>query len=402
MCIIVVKVKTLINQNLLTMKKFNYLLIAFLFVASILQSCKKEDELKTDENTSIIPTSFKVDIPASISSSSSKKALKAGGDTLQGNEIYSNLRTFIAIGENGAQFVQNIMTAIQVYNINKAIALSYTDGQDNRQKNLVVLENVTFASVSYQYMLTISDAASIDSLDKGVGLQVMWNTSPVEGIAIIKPKNTNRNDAFGSEHPNVMIQIHYSETKSNGYDAEMTVSINGLTMPVNPVNDQIYAISELKMFAGRKDDIIEVRGSSNHPLAKFTSDSSAASGFNWAFVAAGYKENVNDEIAVVELGLPPSGLNSTVRDTLLGNYSLQNVFFREIKKVYPWATDEVIMGYLKNADAPGYFNKSGFVQSKNAPTGTYNSLYESLRSKVNSMTPYNPKDIDDLSIVFKP
>jgi len=52
------------------MKK-SFILISFLISLGVLfHSCKKEDEIKDENSSSIIPKSFKVDIPNSISSSS--------------------------------------------------------------------------------------------------------------------------------------------------------------------------------------------------------------------------------------------------------------------------------------------------------------------------------------------
>ncbi len=68
---------------------------------------------------------------------------------------------------------------------------------------------------------------------------------------------------------------------------------------------------------------------SNHPNAYLWQ---SEMWFNWAFVAAGQLET---DIGVAEVGLPPSDLNSDSREEILGTYSLKNVFTNQINLAYP-------------------------------------------------------------------
>ena len=145
------------------------------------------------------------------------------------------------------------------------------------------------------------------------------------------------------------------------------------------------------MFVGKKGTTVDVLGNSDHPNATFFAGNS---GFNWAFVASG-----NDalNIGVAEVGLPPSGLNEPTRDQLLDYYSIKNVFTREIYEVWPSISPESVEAYLFNTGAPGYFNKHGFIQGGESP----GPEFDALASRLDEMTPYNPKDMEQLEIDFK-
>ena len=270
--------------------------------------------------------------------------------------------------------------------------LSYESDDDHRTKNLVVIENSEFEGTTYSFQLTITDAESETNEDGGMAMQVFWNTSPVQGISILKPYNINRTDSDNSE--NTMYRIDYSEAGEFGYDAHMIVYIAGLEL-ADPSVDK-YAIKSLKMFVGKKDDIVSVYGNSDHPNATFYTDDK---GFDWAFVAAG---SDNLDIGVAEVGLPPFNLDETNRQVLLEDYSVKNVFANQINDwfmeqygVLPDSTS--LAAYLHNADAPGFFESQGFVSGGTSP-GTQ---YDALVTEIQSLTPYNPKNIDELTILFK-
>ena len=52
--------------------------------------------------------------------------------------------------------------------------------------------------------------------------------------------------------------------------------------------------------------------------------------------------------------------------------------------------------YLMNTDAPGYFDKTGFIQGGTAPS----AQYDEIENRINSLTPYNPSDISALELRF--
>ncbi len=363
------------------MKKYTFLVVLGLLTLVFLISCKKEADQGGKFKTSILPKNWGVDIPSSISYYSSTKNIN---DTLNGNEIYQNLRTFINVGEKSAEIVQNIMIAISVHDINEAISLTYTSNDDGRAKYLEVLENESFDGQNWEYEMTISDASSTSEADQGKALQIFWNTSPIKGIAILKPYNIDRTTNL--DFPDFIVKIYYSEAGEGGYDSQMTVDLKGLPN----ISDRYY-LNSLKMFAGKNDNIVSVYGNSDHPNAYFF-DTSAV-GFNWAFSAS--SNNVLD-IAVAEVGLPRNTLNSTNRDEILVTNSIYNVFNNQILSL--GYSQEDTDNYLFNTSAPGYFNSNGFIQGGTAPNG-YD--FTVLQQNVLNLTPYNPLEINNLNIDFK-
>jgi hypothetical protein len=362
-----------------------------LVIAIMIQSCDKLD-LKKD--TGILPARFKVDVPSALSSSNTsvKSSLlkSAKADTIKGDDVYGMLKLFVAIGEGAGDVVQGIIGAIAIYHIDKPMTLSYESNDDHRIKNLVVAENPAYAGRNWEYVLTITDAASENNADGGKALQIFWNRNPIEGIAIIKPYNCNRiKEALSLE---ATYKIEYSEVPADGYDTHMIVDIAGLPMSTT---DQ-FAIKSLKMFVGKKGNFVDVYGNTNHPNAKFFT---STTGFDWAFVASGLADT---NIGVAEVGLPPSTLDNSTRAVLLGDYSIKNVLTTQINEwflqtfgVRPNADD--LSKLLKNADAPGFFSDGGFIQAGTSP----DAKYAPLVGRISDLTPYNPKILSELTIQFK-
>lgn len=355
-----------------------------------LVSCEENNVDPLSSDAGILPENFKVDIPSSISNASFKSTLKSTeADTLNGNAIYENLTLFIAVGEEAAEIVQNIIWSMHRYKIKQVIDLTYTSDDDYRIKHLSVVEGGTYQGESYEYTLTITDVDSEGNDDGGVALKLYWNESPVEGIALLKPYNINRED--DAELAEAIFSIEYSETGKYGYEAYMQIEIADIPL-TEAIRDR-FAIDNLKMFVGRKGDIIDVFGNSNHPNAQFFTEET---GFNWAFVAAG-NEKLN--ISVAEVSLPPCTLNSDNRDVILKDYSVKNVLTEQINQWFldVWGVrphEEDLANYLKNADAPGFFDEYGFIQGGIAPSTNYNELLDRL----SELTPYNPSEINSLVI----
>lgn len=358
-----------------------------------LTSCEENNTEPIDQNQTILPERFKVEIPSSLSNDNYKVATlkSAEADTLKGNEIYENLKYFIAIGEGAADLVEAIIWHIRDYDIQSVIELTYTSDEDNRIKHMIVESGTTYDNRTWEYQLTITDLESESEVDGGIGMQVFWNNSPIEGISVIKPFNLNRNDA--DNVGNAMYSVEYSEKGMDDYDAYMIIEIDDIPLP-NAIKDP-YAADAIKMFVGKKGDIVDVFGNSNHPNAKFFTDDI---GFNWAFVASGIEK---DDIAIAEVALPPSTLDATSHEAILKNYSIKNVLTDQINK---WFLDEFgirpdssdLSTYLMNTDAPGYFDNQGFIQGGTAP----NNKYEVIEGRLNNLTPYNPKEINELIIEF--
>ena len=382
------KVETKVKLKYETMKKFRITSIALFFMTTMFYfGCEPQADMPQPE-VSILPERFGVDIPNSLSSEYGvSNGRTAAIDTLKGNEIYSHLNLFISVGEGAAEIVRDIIRGIAIYRINKPMSLSFEGDDDGRTKNLVVKENPTFDGENWEFMLTITDAASEAELDEGKGLQIFWNRYPIRGIAILKPYNIDRNEDH--EFDQAVFRIDYSEGGEHGYENHMIVSIADL--PVADPLDEPYSMNALKMFAGKQGDIIDVYGNSNHPNATFIAGNA---GFNWAFVASGSE---SADIGVAEVGLPPSNLDEPSKETLLDYYSIKNVITREIYEVWPNIDQKSVDAFLFNTGAPGYFDNHGFVSGGDSPGEQYNDL----EFRLSLLSPYNPKEITNLEIAFK-
>jgi hypothetical protein len=373
-----------------TLKCMSLIAMAGLF-SLLLSSCETNKDIKPQED--ILPNSFRVDIPSSISNRNFVSGGRIGGrsktDSLKGNDIYKNLGTFIAIGEEGSKLVENIIKGIKKYRIDRIVSLTFVSDDDKRTKNLVVVSAVEFEGQTWDYQLTVTDADSQGKADGGKAMQVFWNKSQsIKGIAIVKPYNFDRSQ--NANVPDALYRVDYSEGGNLGYDSQMEVRIAGL--PVSNPLDNPFAIGSLQMFAGKKGDVVDVYGNSNHPNAILFS---GQVGFDWAFVASG---NDPKDLGVAEVGLPPSTLNSADRSVLLKDYSIKNVFTTEINKAWPGLDPLLLAKYLANTAAPGYFsNKKGFISGGVSPGAEWNVLVDRLAS----LKPYNPKNISDLTINFK-
>ncbi len=373
-----------------TLKNNLFVLIVGLALSIGLFSCENNPDVTPQED--ILPNSITVDIPSSLSNNSLANGRSSGRtkeDSLNGNDIYQNLGTFIAVGEGSAQIVEEFIEGIRKYKIDRVKSLTYTSEDDNRTKNLVVESNVTFETQDWDYQLTITDADSEGQADGGKALQIFWNKSGLaKGIAIIKLYNCDR-----IEHANAkdaIFRIDYREGGSTVYDVQMEVRVAGLPLE-SPLSDP-YSISTLHMFAGKKGDVVDVYGNSNHPNAILIS---GTKGFNWAFVASG---NEVKDIGVAEVGLPPSSLDNSDHNVLLKEYSIKNVFTNEIKTVWPGIDPTLLSAYLKNTAAPGYFSKKkGFISGGVSPGADW----DVLSPRLDALTPYNPKLISELTLSFK-
>jgi hypothetical protein len=353
--------------------------ITLIMTLLILSSCQKDKIEPIQKPESIIPQRFMVEIPGSISSSADLKNTQV--DTLQGNQIYEHLRTFIAVGEFGAELTQNVMLAIATYNLNRSLEITFISDEDGRSKHISIIENVSFEAITWQYRLTMTDVESY-----GIGMQVFWSLLPLKGIAIINPYNLNRNTEVIYEDTH--FRTDYSEAGELGYDAHMIVSISGFPLP-DPITNP-FALNKMKMFVGKSGDVVTLYGNSLHPNAMFFTNQT---GFNWAFAAAADKAK---NIAVAEVGLPPMDLDASDRETILGTYSIHNVLSNQILSVWPTINPEVLDAYLYHTQAPGYFSQQGFVQGGTAPS----QAWQLLEQQILTLTPYNPSHLLDLEIGF--
>ena len=369
--------------------KLQKIILGSLVAVAILTSCKKDDPASNNE-IGILPEKFGIDVPNSISyETTTGKSASNNVEAWSGNDIYEHLGNFIHIGEESAQIVEDLITAIRMYGINRPMSFTYNSEEDNREKRMVVVDNPDFDGITWEHGFTVTDVAKENDADGGKAMQVFWNNNPVKGIAVIKPVNFDlKNNTV--EHENSVFRIDYSASGDNTYDETMTVQISGLPTP--PADT--FAVDNLKMHVGKKGDLVEVYGNSNHPNAKFFTDDQ---GFNWAFVAAGYESK---DIGVAEVGLPPSMSSETTREKILKQYSIDSVFSEQAREEYPnggQLLEDLLEIILQNAEAPGYFDKNGFKTAGTAPS----SEYMPLETSIEGLTPYKPKDIADLVVTFK-
>lgn len=371
------------------MKKLSiYSLAILLLTVLFFTACENTFEDPDDpivEGT-LIPEQLSVDIPAALSQDVS--ALKGAPvvDTLKGREIYGHLRLFIHTGDHAGRMVKHIIYALRRYKIDQVKSLTYESEDDGRIKNLVVVEGPEFDGRIWEYGLTITDAESEGNPDGGKAMQIFWNTRSREGITLIKPYNLDRSNE--GRMAEAMFRIDYSGAGEMGYDHHMIVSIADLPS-IDPLLAP-FSMDGMKMFVGKKGEHVDVYGNSSHPNAKFLTEKA---GYNWAFVASGSE---SENIAVAEVGLPLSSLDAEGREVLLERYSIHNVLYHEVKTIWPHASEEILEAWLTNTEAPGFFDKGGFIQGGEAPSPEFLPLVR----RIMGLAPYNPKSIANLEIHF--
>lgn len=362
---------------------FHYAFLMFVAAAIMFSGCKKKKE--ETPKTNIIPSSFQVAVPSSMNSATASKSTNSI-DTLSGNVIYRNLRTFIHVGCAASDVIQTIMTAIYANNINQAMTFTFPGHEDGRTKNAVVVEGATFAGVSYQFKMTITD-------DGTNAIQVFWNTNPVKGVAIMSPRDINR--TLSTIYANTRYQVEYSEAET-AYQKQMTVSISGFPKLISTNTDYI---NNMKMFVGKNNNLLTLWGNSNHPIATIVD--SALVGKDYAFIAHS-DDAVN--IGVAKVGITPTD-HSTTTD-IFTTYSVYNVLNTAIHVVYdPYyapnpVPQNIVNSYLLNTDQPAYFTSpQGFVSC--GTTIPSNAAFTSSFINLDGLTPYVPNDIKNLTISFQ-
>lgn len=377
------------------MKRFFIGLLAISTLA-LFNACENSDT-DPNEGYGILPENFKVDIPSAISHEAFKSTTN---DTLQGAEIYEHLKFFIAVGESAGTLVEEIMFAIKAYKIENVTDLTYLSDDDNRMKHLTVVSDVEFKNRTWEYKLTITDSDSESNEDGGIAMQVFWNNNPIEGIALLKPYNIDR--LKDSDAREAIFSIEYSAAGNEQYDEIMQVEIAGVPLP--DATTDPYGLQSMKMFVGKKGELVDVYGNSNHPNAQFNYSDAEALGFNWAFVASGHETK---NIGVAEVGLPASDSEEFLREAILVENSIKNVLTREITNSILSENPELegmealiavyLTPYLKNTEAPGFFDKTGFVQAQTAP----NSDYTELETRIKNLTPFVPAEVSNLVVSFQ-
>lgn len=345
-----------------------------------LTTCKKHEHEEitpvTDDN--VVPENMTIDVPDAISSPTLQARYgESQGDGIKGSEVYKHLRVFINVGEGAADFVKKIMSAIRKHNINKAMSFTFTSNDDQRVKAVRVIQNAVLNSKTWEFKLTMKDA------DSSMALEIFWDRNPVKGIATVCPKNLNRNETMDTA---VHYQVDYTESDSV-YEKRMIVSVSGI-----PKKDN-FSMNTLKMFVGKKGDVLDIYGNSNHPDIILI-DTTYTGGRNWAFVA---HANNAINMGVAKVALPPSSTNTN--SSLFSAYSIYKVLESEIKTRYPGADSATIATYLKEAKEPGYFKSpNGYIASGDTiPDASFTQTFVDL----SKLKPYIPSEIANLVVKFQ-
>jgi len=178
--------------------------------------------------------------------------------------------------------------------------------------------------------------------------------------------------------------------------------------------DDIYHMTNFKLFAGKKDDYIDVVGTSIHPDAYlFIVDQT---GLAWTFIGSSDKA---EDMGVAQVSLPPHTLDESNRATLLETYSMYNVMYDQAEEIImnklveehgqawvdmvsdkDWFQDTLqnyIEPYMSEVKSPGYFHNGEFKAAGTAPSDDYGPLV----GRLDVLDPYNPKSVHSLAVNFK-
>lgn len=358
------------------MKKLIYITL----MALAISACKKDNT----SSSGAFPENVAIDIPESLSSDSVQSTAKVStNDTIKGGEIYAHLRTFIRIGEKSAEVINDIMQAIKKFELNKPMDFTFISNDDQRTKHCIVVENAVYLGKNYAFKLTITDSSHN-------AMQVFWNSSPVEGVAILDPYEINHKTL----NLGVLYSLEYGEGTLAAYDKHMIVSITG--WPAIGV----YGLNNLKMFVGKKNSMLDIYGNSNHPNASIFIYPNP-DGFSYSFTAHADQAN---NIAVVNLALPGTSLSSA--DSIFINYSITKVFENEMHTIWDKTAngDPVKLAFIKAAidklllstQIPGYFSAGGYIGcGTTKPDGFTDDFVN-----ISDLTPYIPNDVKKLKIQF--
>jgi hypothetical protein len=361
----------------------------FLAIAAFLSSCSNEVTPKIA--TSDVPQNFSVEIPNSISPefNSTRRVQnnsRLAADTVfDGGAIYEGIRGYIAIGELSARSITEIMKVAGALVSNNITSINYNGDNDKKPKNLTLSKDAVYLNKNYAFKMVVTDLNTSNT-----GLEVFWNTNPIDGIAILKPIDFDK-DEENALHPNQLLRVDYAENSTLGYEKQMTVYITGRNIPEDG------DLNNLKMFAGVKGNILDIYGNSNHPSTSLFDMGSV----NYSFRA---KCDIIQDLAVAQVILPPSTVTSLSTTDISTKYSVKNIITNWAVAIYPpLGTTEGLLflnKYLKNTNPPGYFiRNTGFVGAETIPTIAGVS-FSSQITDLSSLNFYIPNDIKNLSIGF--
>lgn len=352
------------------MKKVSLLMFLIVFI----WSCTEEEKQENIETQ--FPETFTVDIPSTLSNSAGLEAgrIHKTGESISGADIYGALREFIHIGEQAAEVLQEIVIVVGIVHAVDVETFTITSEDDGRQKTFTFSDEVTYGGTAFEHEMIVEDE------DGSLALQVVWNSNPVNGTAIMNPYHLNRLE--GEQFIETFYRLDYQESEDSDTKA-MTVMVDGF-----PNEGEL---DKLIMTVVNSGDIYEVYGNSNHPDLTLINEE-LSTDRNYAFVARADDAN---EIAVAEVALPPSSVET---DDVMDDYSIYSVFEEEIKSI-GISNQEVIDAILTNAQPLAYFDETtGFLGSgDNVPE---NEAFNIGFIHLSALSPYIPSDVASLTVGF--
>ena len=359
------------------MKKIKVIGLIITLSALVFSGCSKDDSGDS------LPDNITVEISDAISfpGSGSTKSAFLGVDPLTGEEIYKYLRNFIYLGELSADLVQDMMISLKKHNIKYATTFSYVSIYDEKNKNVVVKENVSVNDTIWNYCLTVSDE------ELGTAFQLFWNTGPLEVIAILQPRAF---DFSATRNPNAMIKIEYSENDPD-YEKTMIVSVTKMD------STSRQYMSNLKFFAGKNSDVISLYGTAIHPYMALINNNHT-NGRAFCFQA---KNDVLNDIAVAKIALPT--ILQTNMTNIMVDFSVDKVLSEEIDIFYA-NVDQAVLNQIKEwflgkATGPAYFTgKQGFVSNANNIPDDESFTQDFMN--MTGLTPWAPSEINQMTITF--
>ncbi len=353
--------------------------LPLVLISLLLAGCNEEAALTDPEDlvlNEILPGEITLDIPDALSFNTTL----AGGRVrqegiIEGDDIYNNLRAFIWVGESSKEILNDLFELMVIANIDSAVAFSIISDEDGRQKDFELKQRTSLDSRNFRFQMNVNDE------DGSRAAQLFWNTNPIEIVAFLKPYDINRTEE--ESLADLFYKIDYTQDDSD-YEESMLVSISNIP--------ESTGLNNLQMFVGKNGDIIEVFGNSNHPNITLINPSFTG-GRNYAFVARG--DAVLD-LGVAAVALPPSAVDTN--EGLIDDFSVFSVFEDELMTV--GITDqEVIDLVLANASAPAYFvGEDGFISS--GTTIPDNPAFSNSFIDLSGLTPFVPRDIRDLDLIF--
>jgi hypothetical protein len=328
----------------------------------------------------IIPLdSILVDIPAPLSTYVSGARKSSPVDPIDGQEIYEALRVYIGFAEESAELIRKILEIIHDQKLTKPKDFQFT-GDDGRTKEVSIRTDIFADGISWDYRINIQNSGG------NMAFQFFWIKKPFQAFAIL---DLYAMDSI--EHQTIqgmMMSIQVNRNKGIGVKRQQMVQVADHP---KPGSDDSY-LDNLKMLILDKGNLVEIMGNSNHPDMVLI-DSSQTPGKSYSFVGRGSK---SQDIGVVKLALPPSGLNNL--QFLFEQYSVDTVLKSEILNLDPSFPIDTLNVLLQNARIPAYFNGQGFISAGPIPPslpGFTNTFID-----LSGLNPFLPKEVRDLKIDF--